>query len=626
MEANKFYITKLSDTSADTLLAVGFASLLGYIHREVHGTEDGIFINDSGPCYEIMLPLPLNTDNLPRLHDMPILLPLDSEKQREKQIKKGKEGKLDGFNYDAEMDKSVSYRKRIKNLSLHLQTADARLKREPELEKLIPEEPDTRLGHYYALKEMKIADSFNELAQRWRELTEEQIKHHIEMLFKLFSNPDNDIKEAETAWQVLAKRQKILGNVCASKLQIINPAAGKGANYAQARELKRAIGNLDSFWLVELLKFVGFMNAAAPIIEGREYCKIYVLQPLRIELNQLQHIMREFRAVFWPTSVIKLDIVASLRLAQIFVKHYQTLYRHHKRRKSLSSIAQGFEVSFYKFLGSAYATMNLASINLPIWIPDLDNLENVRTAEALLKEHLEVIQHIRNNKVKGEEGSEEYELLRFYRDFLSGHDLKPFWKFTTAYSSYLMSQRENEKNPKRKIRQFSSKGLEMLIMHNQNNRHEDLTEIINSKGFQHIADAIRRSTVFAQYRRSQFDDRTYEIRYGLGKKLMSKAKYDKEFLVALSDFLAEYEEETAREDEKAARDIANKSGSVRPLNAQDRVARNLRYTTSENDLKEIVILVNKFGAELVGSLLVAFGYAFKGATNSSSDELLKVQA
>jgi hypothetical protein len=619
METKVFYVEKTSGTSADTLLAVGLASLLGHIYRDIHGTDDGIFINDAGARYEITLPLPIDTHNLPRLRDMPVLLPLDSEKQREKQIRKGKGGQLDGFNYDSEMDKSRSYRERLKNLPPYLQTADARLRRAPELEEVIPDEGDTRLGHYQAISQMKIAGSFNELVQRWRELTEEQMQLHLEMLFKLFSNPDNDVTGTETVWEGLAKKQKVPGKAHVTALQIANPTAGKGANRAKASEL--AIGNQDSFWLLELLKFVGFMDAAAPLIirESKDR-KTYVIQPKNIELNKLQYIMREFRAILWPSSAIKLDIIASLRLAQLFVKHYQSLYRSHKRRRSMTSIAHGFEVTFYKDLGSAYATMNIASINLPIWLPDMNSLENVKAAEALLKEHLEIIQHIRNSKVKGEEGPEEYELLRFYRDFLSGRDLKPFWKFATAYSSYLISQREHEKNTKRWIRQLSYNGLETLIMHAPTN-HEDLTEIIQNKGFQHIADAIRRSTVFAQYRRSQFDDRTYEVRYGLGQKLMRKARYNEEFLVALSDFLFEYEEETSREDEKAARDIANKSGHFRPLNVQDRTTRNLRYSTSENDLKEIVTLVHKFGSELVGSLLVAFGYAFRGTSNTTSDAI-----
>ncbi len=583
MEAKVFYITKSSNTSADTLLAVGFASLLGYIYREIYGTDDGIFIQDAGPYYEITLPLPIDTCNLPRLRDMPVLLPLDSEKQREKQGKKGKGEKLDGFNYDTEIDKSKSHRERVKNLSPHLQTADARLRREPGLEEIIPDEPDTRLAHYQAISQMKIASSFNELALRWRELTEEQIQLHIDLLFKLFSNPDNDVTEAETTWQNLAREQKIPGKVRVTALQIVNPTAGKGANRTKASEL--AVGNQESFWILELLKFKGFMDTTAPlVIKESKDRKIYVLQPKRIELNKLQYMMREFRAVFWSTSAIRLDIVASLRLTQIFVKHYQTLYRHHKRRQSLSSIAHGFEVTFYKDMGSAYATMNIASINLPAWLHDMDSQENVKAAEALLEEHLEIIQHIRNSKEKD-----------------------------------LISQRESEKNPKRWIRQLSYKGLEILIMHDQTS-NGDLTEVIQSKGFQHIADAIRRSTVFAQYRRSQFDDRTYEVRYGLGQELMRKARYNKEFLIALSQFLFEYDAETAQEDEKAVKDIANKVGRIRPLTPQDRVARSLRYMTSEDDLKEVVALVDNHGSELVGSLLVAFGYSFKGASNATSDK------
>src|SRR5947209_8396334 len=102
---------------------------------------------------------------------------------------------------------------------------------------------------------------------------------------------------------------------------------------------------------------------------------------------------------------------------------------------------------------------------------------------------------------------------------------------------------------------------------------------------------------------------------------MRKARYNHEFLIALSQFLFEYEAETAREEEKAARDITNKTGQIRPLTAQDRIARNLRYATSEDDLKDVVALVDKHGAELVGSLLVACGYSFKGTSGSTSSEL-----
>src|SRR5207248_2281525 len=98
------------------------------------------------------------------------------------------------------------------------------------------------------------------------------------------------------------------------------------------------------------------------------------------------------------------------------------------------SVAQGFEATHYKDMGSAYATMNVSSINLPGWLPRIESLTKAEEALAILDEHIYLIQHIRNSK--GEEGSEEFELLHFYRDFLSGRDLKSFWKFTAAYSGY----------------------------------------------------------------------------------------------------------------------------------------------------------------------------------------------
>ena len=143
-------------------------------------------------------------------------------------------------------------------------------------------------------------------------------------------------------------------------------------------------------------------------------------------------------------------------------------------------------------------------------------------------------------------------------------------------------------------------------------RNQDAIEIFNSKGFLRIADAIRRATVFAQWQRSQFDDRTYEVRYGLGQELMRHARYEKEFLAALSEFLFEYNAETAREDEKAAREITKyNNGKARPLTAQDRKERHLRWMTDEADLKEVAALVKDHGSEVVGSLLVACGYSLK---------------
>lgn len=620
---NKYFINKTSGTSGDTLLAIGFAAVLGQLSLVQYETQDGIILKDSGPSYTVVSPLPIDIEKLSdeRLNRLLVALPLDSSKQREKQAKKGEQEPINGFKYDEEMEKSRAYREQLKKLGPALQTPEARLKKAPELDELSP--PDTKLGHYQAISAMKIAGSFNEIALRWDRLTPEQKRLHISLLLELFSNPLNDLPLAIGRWQKLAKEYNLKGNAMASALQIINPTTGKGANRAKASEL--TIGNQDSFWLLELLKFRGFMEGAAPlIIQDSDDRKTYIIQPKIIQLTLLQKMMKQFRAVFWPTTAVKLDILASLRFAQVLVEHYKELHKEDPLWQSwmpekLVSLASSFDVTFYKFLGSAHATMNISTIGLPMWLR-VDSLEHVEAAEVLLDEHIQLIRQLRNSQDK--EGAEEYELLRFYRDFLSGNDLNPFWEFTTAYSSYLMSAREHEKDTKRRIKPLSYKGLRTLIMNNKENNPEAVA-ILEDPGFQHIADAIRRATVFAQYRRNQFDDRTYEVRYGLGQQLMRKAHYSKEFTIALAEFLSQYNAETAMEDEKAAKKLMHKTGAERPrpLTKQDRRAHNLRYMTEEDDFKRVVDLINQYGSELVGSMLVACGYSFKGGdTHKEANE------
>lgn len=613
MEGSIFFVEKTSDTSADATLATGFASLLGDIQRKLYGTQEGIILRDTGPSFEITTPYTIEVSGLPSLSGIQIVLPLENEKQREKAKKGGKT--LDGFDYDGQISRSKSYREQVSKLPAALRTADARLRKAPELMEIVHEEPDTRLSHYQTISSMKVVGSFNELALRWNELNDEQRRLHIALLFALFGQPENDIEAAVSAWQKMAKEQGLSGKALGTALQIVNPTTGKGANRTKANEL--SIGNQDSFWLLELLKFRGFMEAAAPlVIKESKDRKTYVLQPKQIHLDTLQTMMRELRAVLWPTSALKLDILASLRFARLLVRHYQELFkrdsvRKRRGRESIKSIAHGFEVTSYKDMGSAYATMNVALINFPDWLPLMERLEAVEAAGQLLDEHLKVVQSIRNHK--GEEGAEEYELLRLYREFLSGNDLRPFWKFAILYGSYLMSQRE--KNPNRYMRPLHVQEMEVLLMSDPVNNREAL-EIVGNKGFQRIADAIRRATVFPQQRRLVNNDRRYEVRYGLGQELMRKARYKQEFLVALSEFLFAYNAETAQEDEKVIKELArNAHREMRALSAQERRTYYLRYMTSEDDLKEVVALVDRHGSEVVGSLLVACGYSFKGSAN-----------
>jgi hypothetical protein len=593
MDPQRFYIDKISDTSADTLLAVGFAKLLSQVLRGNKKPSKGIVIRDAGSHYEIQLPVPITNSDLQHLKPFSIIPLLETKKQDEKQTEQGQ--KLDGFDYQGQQEISKAYYTKLKEL-----------RRIPEGTALLVTlpKPDPQLGHYQAINQMKIASSFNELAQRWSSLEELQ-REHIHCLLRLFGAPNNDIPTAVADCQRLARDHKPKRDMYVTALQIINPTAGKGGNRTKSSKLEE--GNLDSFWLLELLKFVGFMDAAAPyIVQGNKDRKTYVLQPKIIELSTLQSMMHTFRAVCWSSTVIKLDIMASLRFAQTFIKYRQQALRGEVEdefsvQEQLYSIAHGFEVTSYKNMGSAYATMNIASINFPQWLPQIRTLDETEAADMILDEHLQIIQKIRTSK--GEEGTEEHELLRFYRDFLSGYDLRPLWKFTTAYSGYLIGQREGEKNPKRQIHQLTTIGLENILEMNSTKERGKLTEITRNPGFKRIAYAIRQSTVKAQYRHAQLRDRTYEVRYGLGQELMREARYREKFIAVLSTFLMRYNAETAREEEKLANKLA------RTLTPQDRRAHNLRGSVAYTDIDEIVKLIDDFGCEQVCSLLVAYGYA-----------------
>jgi hypothetical protein len=174
---NVYFVSKISDTSSDTLLAVGFASYLGDIYREVHGTSEDIFVSDMGSCYAIELPSPLTMKDIGTVHLSGITLvsSLDSRRQLEKlEEKSGTKPKQTGFDYDQAMEDSRIYRERVKQLSGYLQTPDARMKLAPELLE-IPEPPtNTYLNHYHAIIDMRVSDPFNKLVRRWINLTEQE--------------------------------------------------------------------------------------------------------------------------------------------------------------------------------------------------------------------------------------------------------------------------------------------------------------------------------------------------------------------------------------------------------------------------------------------------------------------
>ncbi len=606
-----YYIEKTNDNSADILLAAGFAELLRGVIPKGKRVAAGIVIRDGGPYYQIETAIELEASDLQQLTPSILLRPLKTEKYTDKYAMNDGLRLSNCFEYQKEREKSTAFYEKLRKLPPELRRpgALARMDDNPVLAGLFP--PDEQLGHYQAINQMKIASTFNELAQRWFYLGELQ-GQHTQILLDLFSELPNNLARAVQMCQDLAKKHNLKKDVFVTALQILNPTAGKGANAPKARDVSRSIGNQDSFWLFELLKFVGFMDITAPyIIQGSKDRKTYVLQPVNAELTALKRIMKDFRAVCWSSTAVKLDVMAGLRFTMAYVEHRERVFKGEAEADpfepdQLYSLAQGFEVTSYKDMGSAYATINIASLNLPRWLPRLQTAEEAQRAGEFLEEHLQVMQSVRSGRPNNEEGAEEYALLRAYRDFLSGNTLQPFWTFTTAYSGYYLSKREDGKY----AQQLTLSGLEYLIAMSKQTHYATIGQ---NEGFQRIASAIRQSTVIAQYRRSQQRDRTYDVRYGLGQELMREVHYPDKFILAISTFLQQYNAETAREEEKAA----NRLG--RALTSQDRRTHKLRGSVARTDIDHLLKLIDEFGAEPVCSLLVAYGYA-RDSRSTSPDE------
>jgi len=312
--------------------------------------------------------------------------------------------------------------------------------------------------------------------------------------------------------------------------------------------------------------------------------KAYVLAPIALTLGAHDQVFQKFSERLWNDTAVKMDITAALLYTQVLLEHSEAGQQDELNFDGYGpeNVVAGLHVATYKLLSrNAYTMMNLGFIGLPRWTGEVKTRARVKALKGVIEEHLGVIRNI------DEERSDGYNLLVRYRDFLSGQQLDAFFDFAIGYSQYLTHELEQRHFW---VKPFTTQNLWRLFMGTE----PQFAEIVENEGFRRIAYAIRHSTVIPQYLKDK--EGLYDVRYGLGTELKRKSAYPKDFLVALSDFLHEYDRENAQK--------AETKGQQRRKNVR------------EGDLDEIVRLVDKFGSEVVGNLLVAYGYA----SESKDDE------
>jgi hypothetical protein len=452
----------------------------------------------------------------------------------------------------------------------------------PALARLQQLQPDTRWYGMAMINQMQALTAYNEIVATW--LT---CRAHWQDLFEiiigLWGQLPNNLPAAIERWLTLIKQHGITAKENITASQTINPDQGKGANRAKADAL--TVGNQSSFWLLEAMKFAGVFVAALPrTVSGVKDRKTYVLLPKKIDFGTHRDIYTDFQEQLWPATAIKMDVLAALRYSHAFVKQFLAAQTHVPGEDFRpQNHVQGLATAYYKDLGSAVATMNMATINLPDWSAGLRGIAGARRLYELLEEQIAVI------RVLDESKSDETALLHSYRDFLSSRDpqLSAFFDFTNRYATYVMGKILR----RQPVRHLTISSLEVIIMSNDQHRSQKpLEPIIRTPGFQNIAEAIRRSTVIPQYQKR--DDRSsYEVRYGLGDKLKRKAHYPLQFIQELSDFMHLYNQENARLFEKEGMQF--------------------RKSITTEDIAQVAALLDEYkqDAPAVAYLLIAYGYA-----------------
>jgi len=282
--------------------------------------------------------------------------------------------------------------------------------------------------------------------------------------------------------------------------------------------------------------------------------------------------------VMWPNTAVKMDVLAALRYTDVFLKQWLAGQLADVRfGQQPGDHVSGLAVAFYKDMGNASAVLNLAEIGVPQWMV-INTPDEAHAYRALLEEHRRVVTSLDEGR------GDQYRLLQLYRDFLSGRILDPLFEFSAGYASLTMSRMERGQWAPR----FSTHHLEVLIMATD----EKLTPILKNAGFQNVATAIRRSTVIPQYFKARGKKGPYDVRYGLGNDLLRRAAYPEQFIQALSEFLHDYNRETAQ--------IHERYKGNPPVR---------RAAVTTDDIQRVVALIDQYGSPTVANLLVAFGYA-----------------
>lgn len=363
--------------------------------------------------------------------------------------------------------------------------------------------------------------------------------------------------------------------------QLYNPSQGQGVNKQKADGLNRM--NFKPSWITETMKISGALSdmICKLVKVGDAYdLKLFVPEYKQVNFTFKAKLIPDFKKYLKGNTPIKIDILYALLLTQKIIEHDE----FSGKRKKVKDIVSGLHSVYQKDMGQNKAVMNISFIQIPNFIEINNKDENQKWIE-ILEEQKRIIGSMDENKgaIQG---------LMKYRNFISASKIDSFFDFSFWYATYLSSKFSN----KQYAIAFSVKSLNKLYS-SMDKPNLKLMEIIENRGFQAIAKAIRMSTVLLQY--APKNERKFEIRYGVAQTLQTKSKSSEGLATFIGEFISRYNAEAAR--------YMEKNGN--PLRANVRM----------DELCEFYALLDKYPSCLVGALLASYGFALQTKENNNEN-------
>lgn len=200
-----YIIDKRTGTSADMLLAVGFAIFLKHLLDAADKPIDDISIADRGSSWAVTCAAELSDEEVVHIQPFALLRPFVTAKQREIL------GELAaaGFDYENQIEIRKTYRQHIDTLPTSARRPDAYLKDDPALQALrdqveVPH-PDLSLYESFLQMNFEYIGLLNKPIKRWLQLPPEAFHHHIRLILRLFAQHPNPILEGIEEWKELSQ-------------------------------------------------------------------------------------------------------------------------------------------------------------------------------------------------------------------------------------------------------------------------------------------------------------------------------------------------------------------------------------------------------------------------------------